>query len=136
MDFQTLANIYSNCEAKSKNIVNILIFPDSLSEEENRVVVFLKKYIRECDKSVLEKFLRFCTGADLITDQKITIQFKNNTGFQRTQVAHTCSGVLELDSSYENYPDFRTEINSVLSSTKFEHICFFICRMTFCFEKC
>lgn len=116
MNVETLKNIYSKCEPKCKNIISILIFPNILSQEENKVVGFLKKYVRECDKFTLEKFLRFCTGADLITDQKISVEFKNNCGFQRTPVAHTCSGVLELDISYENYPDFRSEVNSVLSS--------------------
>lgn len=116
LDFKTINNIYDKCDAKPKNVLNVLQVPDSLTSDEIKIYSYLKKYIREADKSTLEKFLRFCTGADLITDKKISIQFKNSTGIQRTPVAHTCSSVLELDVSYDNFPDFRSEINSVLSS--------------------
>lgn len=116
IDLHSLQTIYKNCEPKSKNILSILVIPNNLGQEENKIIGFLKKYIRESEKVMLEKFLRFCTGADLITDLKITVEFKDNVGFQRTPVAHTCSGVLELDKSYENYPDFRSEFNSVLVS--------------------
>lgn len=116
MDITTLNSLYEKCEPKPKNIMNILEVADNLNSEESTVFNFLKKFIRESEKSVLEKFLRFCTGADLITDRKISLQFKNCTGMQRTPVAHTCSGILELDLTYENFPEFRSELNSVLNS--------------------
>lgn len=116
IDCQTLNNLYEKCDAKPKNILNILEVADNLRQEETTILNFLKKFIRESDKSILEKFLRFCTGADLITDRKISLQFKNCTGMQRTPVAHTCSGILEIDLTYDNFPEFRSEMNSVLNS--------------------
>lgn len=78
--------------------------------------LFLKKFIRECEKTELEKFLRFFTGADLITGHNITVNFNNLDGLKRTPVAHTCGFTLEISTAYEKYTDFRTDMNAVLSS--------------------
>lgn len=74
------------------------------------------RYIKETTDDFRLKFLRFATGADVITDNKITVEFINVVGLARAPVAHTCSGVLQLPSKYEYFADFRKEMNCLLSS--------------------
>lgn len=72
--------------------------------------------MKETSDDIRIKLLRFTTGADVITDNKIKVEFINVIGFARVPVAHTCTGVLQLPTKYEYYTDFRKELNSLLSS--------------------
>jgi len=78
-------------------------------------LVFLR-FIKETTNEIRLTFLRFSTGADVITQNKIKVEFTNAIGLARTPVAHTCSSVLELLSEYEYLTDFRKELNCILSS--------------------
>ncbi len=68
------------------------------------------------DLSELKKFLRFCTGADIMIVPKIEVNFTDLAGFERRPIAHTCGCILELPRNYENYPTFRSEFKNLLSS--------------------
>ncbi|VEN64119.1 unnamed protein product, partial [Callosobruchus maculatus] len=77
---------------------------------------YFKKFIREANKDILERLLRFSTGADIITDNLLTVEFSSSEGFQRAPTAHTCSCTLVLPLAYDTYTDFRCDMNNVLSS--------------------
>lgn len=72
--------------------------------------IFKKIFTRD-----FRNFLRFCTGANLIIGQNITVSFNNTTGFGKTPQAQTCTFSLKLPE-FENYPEFRSEFNSILKS--------------------
>jgi len=75
-----------------------------------------KRYIREIDEEKLCKFLRICTGSNLVVSEAIHVQFTVQTDFTRRPIRHTCGMVLELSDSYDNFPQFRAEFNCVLDS--------------------
>lgn len=123
-------------EPTAKNILNILSCMES-NRDETITFGFLKRYkfsaihfysyiciqklfflrfIKEASDDIRQKCLRFSTGADVITDNKIKVEFTNCTGLASTPVSHTCTGVLQLPSRYEYFSDFRKEFNSLLSS--------------------
>ena len=83
---------------------------------------FLLKFLRECNMEVMRRFLRFTTASDMmLTDangeyMKIKIQLLDMKGLARRPIAHTCGRVLELALTYENFPEFRCEMNAVLAS--------------------
>lgn len=79
--------------------------------------VHLKRFIRELDEIKLQKFLRFCTGSDLIVTDSIYVEFKEMPEFERRPIGHTCGKILQIAESYDNFPDFRSEFNAVLEST-------------------
>ncbi|KAL3885468.1 hypothetical protein ACJMK2_025524 [Sinanodonta woodiana] len=68
------------------------------------------------NKLQLRKLLRFLTGSDVICVDKIDIQFIVRHGKGRLPSIHTCGPMLELPSTYANYPDFRSEWESMLDS--------------------
>lgn len=111
-----ILTIYSKLTPSVKNcLAKISPQVDELSTEESNVFSFLKKYLKETDDKMRRAFFRFSTGADLPI-MNIMVTFANVTGIQRTPVAHTCSGLLQLPSTYDDYVDFRSEMNSVLNS--------------------
>ncbi|KAK6181993.1 hypothetical protein SNE40_009766 [Patella caerulea] len=113
-----LSKFYKHSEATPKGIIKILTFPDNMDSQEREVRQYLKTYIKESDKKTLRSFLRFCTAIDIIPPEPNTIkvQFSEMAGFTRCPVGHTCGRVLELPKMYENFPSFRAEFNSLLTS--------------------
>ncbi|KAG8006375.1 hypothetical protein GBF38_005649 [Nibea albiflora] len=55
-------------------------------------------------------------GSDIL-DKAIQIEFIETTDFLRRPQSHSCGYVLKLPIGYYNYPDFRSEFNSILTSS-------------------
>lgn len=100
----------------SKGVKGLLQFPDVMNPPQTVVARYLKKYLGEIDLSTLQRFLRFCTGSNLM-GKPIKIEFIETSDFERRPQSHTCSGILKLPIGYHNYPDLRSDFNSVLTSS-------------------
>lgn len=87
-----------------------------LSRRQSRVLIFLKDFLKELSVSELETFLQFVTGKKSIPRDKITIEFTTEAGKLRLPKAHTCSNMMELPESYEDYDTFRSEFKHLLAS--------------------
>lgn len=88
-----------------------------MNDQEKDIKQYVTTYLRECDSQRMSRFLRFCTGSDLILGKTITIYFTNLQGFKRRPVAHTYGCFLELSVNYDSYPDLNeSEMNKVLES--------------------
>lgn len=114
-----LTEVYKKSEVTNKNFGTLICngTPPHMDSNEDRVVSFLKKFVREGEKPLLEKLCRFCTGSDMITCEKIIIDFNRGEGLARSFVGHTCANSLEIPISYRNYQDFRTELKNLLESS-------------------
>ncbi|KAA0723155.1 hypothetical protein E1301_Tti005274 [Triplophysa tibetana] len=112
-----LANILQEQKPTPKRVREILVFPEVMTAQQSFVSRFLKKYIMELDDTTLKNFLRFCTGADLLTGNRITVNFIETSDFQCRPQAHTCGCYLMLPLNYQNYPDLRSDFNAVLNSS-------------------
>lgn len=110
------SSLYLDLLPTTRRVLNRLKFSDALSAEESNVANHLRRFVRELDKVLIARFLRFCTGSDLLIREKIDVSFVSVTGLARRPIAHTCSCLLELPKTYENYPQFRTEFMSVLNA--------------------
>lgn len=108
--------IYEILQPTNKKVVDMLSFPDSMDLQSQGVSKFLKNYIRNLDLEKLNLFLRFCTGSDLLTTKKISVDFTLQTGLQRRPVAHTCGCMLQLSKTYESFMELRSEVDNVLTS--------------------
>lgn len=97
-------------------LCKLLKFAVDLTPKQKEVGNYLKRFIRELDESKLQKFLRFCTGSDLVVTDSIYVEFEQMTEFTRRPIGHTCGKILHIADSYENFPDFRSEFNAVLES--------------------
>lgn len=113
---EELVQLYSDLQPTPKKVCQLLKFPEQLTPKQEEVANHLKRYIRELDESQLQKFLRFCTGSNLVTTVSIFVEFQEMSDFTRRPIGHTCGNILEIAESYENFPDFRSEFNAVLES--------------------
>lgn len=110
-----LEDLYKKLQPSVRNILASLETTRELSESDSKIYSFLTRYIKESEENIRGALLRFSTGLNLVCD-KIKIVFIESNGFSRTPVGHTCTNLLEVPNSYENYIEFRNEFNSLLAS--------------------
>lgn len=113
---EALTKLFSDLQPTTKKVCKLLKFDINLTPKQKEVRNHLKRFIRELDEGKLQKFLRFCTGSDLIVTDSIYVEFEEMTEFTRRPIGHTCGKILHIADSYENFPDFRSEFNAVLES--------------------
>ncbi|XP_052245976.1 uncharacterized protein LOC127854906 [Dreissena polymorpha] len=111
-----LTQLYTDLIPTSKLVNKMFKFPEVMCAEEQTVAQHLRRFIRELNSDSLRKFVRFCTGSDLMVSKEIQVVFVNVSGLARRPIAHTCSCLLELSKSYESFPQFRSEFMGVLDS--------------------
>ena len=111
----SLLDMFARGKPTSKKIISLFdANPETRAQGE--ALSYLKRYVRGMEDEKLTKFLRFCTGSNMVCVEKITINFNNLEGAERRPVAHTCGAVLDLPATYPSFPLFREEWNSILSS--------------------
>ncbi len=115
-DLEEIEDVYCALQPTVRKIVRSLKFPETMNIHQKDISKHLTTYLRECDAKRQSLFLRFCTGSDLFIGKIITVDFTDLKGFERRPVAHTCGCFLRLSVHYDNYPDFRSEINKILES--------------------
>ncbi|XP_056327829.1 uncharacterized protein LOC130240372 [Danio aesculapii] len=115
-DLEEIEDVYCALQPTVRKIVQSLKFPETMNVQQKDITKHLTTYLRECDAKRQSLFLRFCTGSDLFIGKAITVDFTDLKGFERRPVAHTCGCFLRLSVHYDNYPDFRSEMNKVLES--------------------
>ncbi|XP_019209152.1 uncharacterized protein LOC109197829 isoform X1 [Oreochromis niloticus] len=111
-----LSSLFETLQPNVRKVLKCLTFPETMTAHQKLIQKYLTTYVKNAEKEHLCLFLRFCTGSDLHLGKNIIIGFNELKGFQRRPVAHTCGCVLELSINYDSYPDFRSEMNSVLES--------------------
>ena len=112
---EILEDIYKRIVPTNKNVMKLFHFPDEMDPLQSEVSKHLKRYIRDLDPEKLKLFLRFCTGSNLLTMDKISVEFTVMHGIERRPIAHTCSCMLQLSKTYESFMEFRLEFDNVLS---------------------
>ncbi|XP_072550021.1 uncharacterized protein [Salminus brasiliensis] len=114
---QKLAEMIEERVPSPKKVNAILKFPEDMNAQQSIVSRHLKRYIREVDEGTLQRFLRFCTGADVLFGKNITVQFTETKDFECRPQAHMCTCLLLLPVKYQNYPDLRSGFNAVLNNS-------------------
>ncbi|XP_044170450.1 uncharacterized protein LOC122954470 [Acropora millepora] len=93
---------------------------DETNEAERDAMKHLKRFVRGLDTAKLGKFLQFVTGSDIMLCDHIYVSFTRLDGLQRRPVAHTCTFTLEIPCTYQSFPEFREEFNSILEANTWE----------------
>ncbi|XP_038064500.1 uncharacterized protein LOC119735750 [Patiria miniata] len=109
-------NLYEEMQPSPKKVIAMLQFPPECTANEQTVGTYLKRYVRSLNEHMLKRFLRFCTGSDVLSVNVINVIFTQLTGFERRPIGHTCGNVLEVPSTYESFVDLRHEFNEILQS--------------------
>ncbi|KAA0710797.1 hypothetical protein E1301_Tti023617 [Triplophysa tibetana] len=113
---EDISSMYENLQPTVRKVVRSVSFPENMNAQQKEIQRYLTNYLRESSTQGLCRFLRFCTGSDLLVGKTITVNFTEVQGFQRRPISHTCGCVLELSVCYDSYPDFRSEMNKIMES--------------------
>ena len=114
------AMIYERTFPTAKKVLSLLEY-DCHYDNDRECIGYLKRYIKGLDQSMLKKFLKFFTGCDVIIVKEIPVAFViDGSEFSRRPVAHTCGPLLELPSTYRNFPELRSEFTNILKSSDWE----------------
>ena len=105
--FQIYKSLYSTPSKVCK-----LIKADPQNSTERESLSYLKRWI--CDG------LRFSTGSDVILCEAIAVTFTLLVGKCRRPIFHTCSSVIELPATYEDFCDFKEEWCGLMSNVDIE----------------
>lgn len=117
--FPEPSSIEQMYQEKVPTVKKVLKLITALPENNDQAeaLKYFQQYVKAQENSTpLKKLLRFLTGSDAITVDKITLTFTNIEGFTRRPIAHTCGPVLELPSTYRSYPELRSDFDNILSS--------------------
>ena len=111
-----LDKIYRDLKPNTRRVLKMCQFADLMNADENIPTSSMKRLVQEMGMSHLHLFLRFCTGADMIVQDRISVRFTETTF--RCPTAHTCGCVLEIPRSYaaEPFMTFKSEFLTLLQN--------------------
>ena len=115
-ELEGISEVYVYLHPTLRKVIRSISYPTTMNDQQKDIGKHLSTFLRASDTQHLSLFLRFCTGSDLFLGKTITLSFTHLQGMQRRPIAHTCGCYLELPIDYDNYPDFRHEMNKVLES--------------------
>ena len=119
-----LRKIFNDIQPTNKKVLDMIHanhLNSHISSGEQETLKYLKRFVRGLELAQLKSFLMFVTGADVICVESIKIEFTKLEGLERRPIAHTCSCVLELPSTYDSYTEFRAEFSNVLAKEKWQN---------------
>ncbi|KAJ7352792.1 hypothetical protein OS493_033853 [Desmophyllum pertusum] len=115
-----VCSLYKSLEPTTKKVLGMIVAMPG-NNAERSALDFLKRFIRGLDVQLLKCLLMFVTGADVICVSTIGVAFTKLEGLGRRPIAHTCSSILELPSTYDCYAEFRAEFTNVLANGKWQN---------------
>lgn len=116
---EKLVNLYEKLCPTVSRVISCFE-ADETNEAERDAMKHLKRFVRGLDTAKLGKFLQFVTGSDIMLCDHIYVSFTKLDGLQRRPVAQTCTFTLEIPCTYQSFPEFREEFNSILEANTWE----------------
>ncbi len=108
-------------ESQHQKLIRLLQ-SDSSNDAERCCLDHLKRYIKFLQSTLLETFLQFVTGSDILLCDSIIVSFSNllsdpvQSGKGRRPIVRTCGPVLELLSTYQSYNELSEEFTELLNN--------------------
>ena len=109
---EVVQKFYRDSEPTNKKVL-ALLKADPKNDAERDSFKYFQQYIRGLEQVQLLKFLRFVTGASIVSG--VTMISMNFVKMERRPLAHRCGPLLELPNSYKNFCELREEFQQVLS---------------------
>lgn len=116
---ESLLYLYDHLAPTTTKLLNT-IDCEANTQEERDSLKFFKRYLKGLDSRMVSTFMRFFSGSDLMLFDSWQVTFTDVRGYARRPIAHTCSNMLELPSTYQSFPELREEFNNVLKSEDWE----------------
>ncbi len=108
--------VYRAQTVSPAKVLGMLDEEQGKTENEERVLGYLRQFVASLSEEDLRLFLRFCTGSTVCNGGKLGVSFNALEGVGRRPIAHTCEPCLELSSNYYTFPEFVTEFKAYLAN--------------------
>ncbi|XP_071098999.1 uncharacterized protein, partial [Haliotis cracherodii] len=108
------AVIISQRPTPKKVVDCILSGEEFVRPEEEKVLYFLKQFVRGLDHEDLLSFLYFVTRSIHMPVGGIKVSFTKLAGELRRPIVHTCSNLIEISVLYSSFQEFRREMTRYL----------------------
>ena len=116
---ESIINLYDRLVPTNDRVIDTLRV-EFTNDVERECFKYLKRYWRGLDRAKLERFLKFTTGSELMLFPELQATFNQLEKASRRPIAHTCSCVLEIPSTYSSFPELREEFTHILEATSWE----------------
>ena len=110
-----LREVYLASNTTAYNALKVIKEPRVLEPLQETTYGYLQ-YVGNMRNAKVRIFLRFITGSLALVVDEIKITLNGLSGVSRRPIAHTCSCILELPSSYSTYLEFAQEFDAILTS--------------------
>jgi hypothetical protein len=120
LHIQNLTLMYNSCIPTAAKVVKCLKTSENNAQcpEKMTIFCFLQRFVNSLNRELLERFLHYVTGTNLLSTQSITVIFSNASGLARRPIVHTCANTLELSTQYDAFSEFHSEFISVLNDDR------------------
>ena len=112
-----LYTIYEQLTVSPKKVNSLFTPPMVLTTQEERVYSYLQIMVGNMNSRELRLLMRFITGSCVCSTSCIEISFNSLSGLARRPIAHTCSCMLEVPTTYINYDDFTKDFQAIINET-------------------
>ena len=117
----SISRIYNDLTVTPEKILNLLVQPQFMSKNEERVYSYFTCMIGNMNVIEGRNFLRFVTGSSVCSTTGISVTFNSLSGLGRRPIAHTCDCIIQLSSTYLNYDEFYYEFSSIFEKVNEEY---------------
>ena len=106
--------VYSVCTPNHTNVLkNLEVMAED--QQEDKVSRWLTRYIKSKEHKLLCRFLRFCTGSDVVLpDRKIKVQLEHMSSTSMRPKAQTCFNILTVPKNYRTLAHLTENIDFYL----------------------
>ena len=95
-----ISALYMLCFPTNMNVIQSSQL-DGENQQENKVFQWLVRYLRSKDQQSISRFLRFCTGSDVVFPySSIKVRMENMSAMSMRPKAQTCFRVLVIPKNY------------------------------------
>ena len=119
VDPDCIADLYQCLIPTCMKVWNLIKPPGTMNMQQDGTLDYLRRFVFSLMKDELALMMRFVTGSESITGTGITVTFcGTEEGLARHPSSHTCTGTLQLPTTYKSYSDFRREFLNVLKNNE------------------
>ena len=108
--------VYSCCSPTFSNVSNILYF-EQFSPQDEKVSRWLMRYLKNQGRKILCRFMRFCTGCELVRPEKrIKVKMEIMSDLAMRPKSKTCFSVLTLPKNHQTYARFSENMDFYMNN--------------------
>ena len=117
VSIEEISSLYNCCAPTAKNVVSGVYFSDISTRQEEKVQRWLMRYLKNLDVKMVGRFLRFCTGSELLLpDKRIKVDMEVMPELAMRPKAKICFAILVLPKNYQSYQQMRDNLDFYLNN--------------------